>query len=200
MELDDTIAQLEKKIFALRLEYEKYFKGEARRAPLAARDEVQKSIEKLIGSRVSATGLRFRVQTIANKYYALARFWDRVMAQIEAGTYAPDRFKADLRVGRLSEVLDAARKDSEEKFLEKRAEMAQATQRAPAPDERMRKLYAEFIKLRRETGENTAIPYDSFLKSIEKQRPALEQKLGKKVDFKVTVENGKTKVKSFSAG
>ena len=210
MELDQIVADLEKKLFALKLEYEKYFQGESRRAPLRARAEMQKAIEKLVAARVTATSIKHRVQTITNKYYALANFWDRTMGQIEAGTYAPDRFKADLRVGRLSEVLDASRKEEEQKKADWRA--ARDAEKAPrpataapapetgSPDQRMRKLYGEFIKNRRENGESTAIPYESFLHSIEKQRPELEKKLGKKVDFKIAVENGKTKVKSFSAG
>jgi hypothetical protein len=206
MEVDDALATVETKIRTLKREYEMFFKGEARRAPLGERAKLQKAIEKLQAMHITSTQLKFRLAAVANQFLTLSQHWDRIMLQVEAGTYAPDRFKADLRVGRMSEVRGAAQ---QRQVDDSRATPAATPKQAPAalpekppappvtePDP-TKKLYQEFIDARRGTGEGTNVTYEAFKSSLDKQRPDLEAKLGKKVHFKIVVEDGRTKVKSY---
>jgi hypothetical protein len=194
------MAQIERQTRELKLEYEKYFTGDARRAPLRERAALQSAMEKLVAARVSSTALKFKVQSVSAHFYSLINHWDRIMAQIEAGTYAPDKFKADLRVGRLSDVVEAAQRAAAGEGKPGGETAAPAPEPAPAEKAaaqaaHLHRLYEEFIASRRATGENTNLAYAAFAHSIEKQRPMLEAKFGRDVELKVVVEDGKAKVK-----
>jgi hypothetical protein len=115
------------------------------------------------------------------------------MLQIEQGTYKPDLFKADKRVG---------------KFIKEEGVVQPAQDRLPhlshirddeeAEKRRLRDLYRTFIETRRVTRENVQVSFDAFRKSIEKQRQTLQDKFGAKFEFKVSIEDGKTKIKGVA--
>jgi len=189
VDVEDAINAIESQIRSIKFEYEKFFKGDVRRAPHAERHRLHQAIIKLQSMHITNTQSKFKIKALANQFLTLTQYWDRIMAQVEAGTYAPDRFKADMRVGKMEEIL---KKQKTQAAGEKPAE-------APADaDPTLHKLYDDYITARRTTGESTAVSFDSFAASIEKQRPTLETKLGKKVAFKIVVEDGKAKVKSYS--
>ncbi|MDP8222889.1 MAG: MXAN_5187 C-terminal domain-containing protein [Candidatus Lernaella stagnicola] len=183
MEIEQAIAQIKKAMFDLRRDYEQFFKGDLRRPPMAERDRVQKILTKLQVMRVTNTQLKFQIQTVGNQFLTYCRLWDRIMAQIETGTYAPDRFKADQRVGRVDDI------------SEKRSKTGEAPPRAMSNEREMRVLYNQYITARHKTGENTRLSYNAFQRSVEKQRPVIEKRLGRDAAFKVVVEDGRAKVK-----
>ena len=102
MEFNDALIKLEAKLKELKRDYELYFKGDLRREPINDRARMTKAITKLLTMHVANTQLKFRAQTLSNSFHANCRYWDRVVLQIEAGTYRPDIFKADMRVGRFN--------------------------------------------------------------------------------------------------
>jgi hypothetical protein len=61
-------------------------------------------------------------------------------------------------------------------------------------DARMRQLYSQYIETKRQQMESTAaLTYDSLAKSLRESSEKLRAKhAGKKVDFEVTVKDGKT--------
>jgi hypothetical protein len=64
------------------------------------------------------------------------------------------------------------------------------------PDERVRQLYAQYVATKRRQNESTAaITYEAVAKSLRDSTSKLQQKHGKKVDFEVTVRDGKTILK-----
>lgn len=180
MDIQDAIAKIERAIRDVKRDYDLFFKGDIRRPPLAERDRLQKLLVKLQGMHLTNTQIKFKIQTLGNSFLTLSRQWDRIMAQIEAGTYQPDRFKADLRVGRMSDVKKQA---------------ADEKSRPNESERELRRLYRDFIDSRQKTGESTKVSFDAFQQSLEKQRPALEGRLGRTARFRVVVEEGRAKVK-----
>ena len=61
-------------------------------------------------------------------------------------------------------------------------------------DERVRQLYTQYIDAKRSRQESTAsLTYDSLAQSLRDSSAKLREKhTGKKVDFEVTVKDGKT--------
>jgi len=191
MEIDDVIHKIESRVRDLRRDYELYFKGDLRRQPLTERQQLQEALDKLQATYVTNTQVKFRIQTVANSFLAACRYWDRILLQIEMGTYKPDRFKADMRVGRINPETREMEKPvfqppPKKDLLEDREERT------------LRSLHAQFIEARRVTGESADVSYDTFKRSVQKQKPALESKLGGPVRFKIVIENGKAKVKGAS--
>jgi hypothetical protein len=74
---------------------------------------------------------------------------------------------------------------------------------APAPansaslsEDRVRQLYSQYVETKRRHNESTAaITYDGLAKSLRESSAKLREKLGKNVDFEVTVKDGKTVLK-----
>jgi hypothetical protein len=60
------------------------------------------------------------------------------------------------------------------------------------PEERVRQLYAQYIETRRRQNESTAtITYEAVARSLQESSAKLRQRLGKPVDFEVTVKDGR---------
>jgi hypothetical protein len=71
-----------------------------------------------------------------------------------------------------------------------------APQKEDLPDERVRQLYAQYVDTKRKQNESTvAITYESVAKSLRDSSAKLREKHGKRVDFEVTVKDGKTILK-----
>ena len=178
-----TLSKLEAHIEEVRLKHDRYFAGLDRREPVDERLKLQKEVREITAASVTNTQLKFRLQTLVARFNALNRLWERIVFEIDAGTYRPDRFKADLRVGKL----DAPGRPA-----------APPPKEAPAPNG-ARAVYEEFLALRKQTGEPTDVPFDKFTALLEKQRPALVERLGTPdVEFRAVVENGKTKLKGVA--
>ncbi|MCY1040464.1 hypothetical protein OV208_03945 [Corallococcus sp. bb12-1] len=88
---------LEAELAELRHTYEQYFLGMERQAPIRAHEDLKKRMVRLKGAFVRSTSVKFRVQTIHNKFLTYERLWVRTIQEIEAGTYHRDLAKARRR-------------------------------------------------------------------------------------------------------
>ena len=182
-EFTKVLNDLEKRLEAVRLAHDRYFAGLERREPVDERLKLQKLVRQVTAMYVNNTQHKYRLQALVGRYNSFNHLWERIIAEIDAGTYRPDRFKADLRVGKL----DAPAKPA--------APERPATRGANGA----RGVYDQFLALRKQTGEPTDVPFEKFQALLEKQRPALVQRLGTAdVEFRVVVENGKTKLKGVA--
>jgi len=192
MEFAEILDKIEARIRELKRDYELYFKGDLRREPILEREKLAEAIDKALTIHVPNTQLKFRAQSVSNTFIALCRYWARIVLQIEAGTYRPDVFKADMRVGRIN---------PDTKEVEQRPPPTEPISLVGRPgrlspeDKQLRSLHAQFVEARRVTGENASVSFDTFKQSVEKQRPALEKKFGARVRLKVVIEDGKAKLK-----
>ncbi|MGE6760379.1 MXAN_5187 C-terminal domain-containing protein [Corallococcus interemptor] len=89
--------EMEAAIAELRNSYEQYFMGMERQAPIRAHEDLKKRMFKLKGAFVRSTAVKFRVQSLHNKFLTYERLWTRTLQEIEAGTYRRDLAKARRR-------------------------------------------------------------------------------------------------------
>lgn len=191
--LTTALEKIEVKLHELKRDYELYFKGELRREPINDRAKLQNALNKLLGMYITNTSLKFRAATLSNSFQAICRYFDRIVYQIETGTYKPDQFKANMRVGRFNpESRDVERPSFEPP---KKSVVAAGNS---AQDKQLRNLYQQFIEARRVTGEDTRVSYQAFKRSIDKKKPSLETKHGNKLRFKVVIEDSRAKLKGYS--
>src|SRR5690554_5432157 len=97
MGIPEDIAQLERQIRELKVQYEKYFAGLEKREPLRLREEVAKVIRRYSGVTLTNTGHAFKLSQLTASFNALNAYWTRVSQQIEEGTYARDKFRLRLK-------------------------------------------------------------------------------------------------------
>jgi hypothetical protein len=95
----DALDRLEDSIKKLKTAYEKYFAGIERIAPTKDRQEIRKTLLRLVGQPSTNTAWRFRVQSLQATLVTHEAYWDRVTRQIEEGTYRRDLFLLKHRSG-----------------------------------------------------------------------------------------------------
>ena len=89
-EFDATLKDLETRLDRLKALYEMYFQGIERIEPSVPRKQVERLFELLRRDQPRSTHLRFRYQSLLQRYTTLQTYWRRVTRQIEEGTYKRD--------------------------------------------------------------------------------------------------------------
>jgi len=183
--VEEDLRDLDRKLKQLKLDYEQYFLGTRPRAPVMLRGEVQKMIHIFTNTPIQNTGLRFRFTSLCSRFQAFKRQWDDVLRQIEAGTYARHRFKADLH--------EKQRFQSAQRQLDAEASGSQPAG-APRGD-----LFDDYRSARETCGQAiNGLTQAKLDKVIAKQQAQLRQRFGEDANFRfrVVVEGGKAKLKA----
>ena len=89
---DDELASLRTEFEALRTLYEQYFAGVEKRQPLRKREQFELKLRRSkLGSATKPT-VRFQFGTMQQRYASYRTYWDRVLRQIEEGTFTREGF------------------------------------------------------------------------------------------------------------
>lgn len=98
-EFEALLSDVEVRLERLRALYEQYFQGVERLEPTVPAKELDRRIRALRKAQptVRNTALRFRFQTVWQRYTTFQTYWRRVARQIEEGTYRRDLMKARAR-------------------------------------------------------------------------------------------------------
>ena len=128
-DIEEVLDDLALRIGRLRVLYEQYFMGIEKMEPHTARKEVSRKIIELQQQNIRNTGLRYRFNTMVQKFSVYTTYWNRTLRAIEAGTY----FRDVARVGRTAiqrgqdipdEVLRAMPERLRAKVLKQREQLA----------------------------------------------------------------------------
>lgn len=177
----DELQILDTKIKQLKLEYEQYFMGARPREPQMGRSEVQKMITRFSNTPFQNTSLRFRFNSLCSRFYAFRRQWDAILRKIEEGTYERQIFRANMR-------------DRERGLTPGAKKGAKGSDKAGGGDD----LYGTYIAAREKCGESVkGLSQEKLQSVIAKQRASIQEQYNcKDVQFRVVVEDGKTKLKA----
>jgi len=106
-EFEIALSDAEVQLSRIKHLYEQWFQGIERIEPQIARKQFDRQMHTLRKEKPRNTALRFRFQTLIQRYTTLQTYWRRVGRQIEEGTYRRDLLRARRR-------RDAARAEREE--------------------------------------------------------------------------------------
>ena len=139
-EISQLIGELEERVERLRALYDQYFMGIERLEPMILRKDVDRRLWALRREQIRNTGLRFKLETTIQRYNTYQQYWQRIVREIENGTYQRDLGRAAQRFGENAVTAFAKRRQKMfEKGKAKRAERdAQRTRSSmppPASDE-----------------------------------------------------------------
>ena len=154
--------------------------GTRPREPVLLRSEVDKAVVILSNTAIQNTALRFRYNSIASRYQAMKRQWNETLRQIEAGTYARHRFKADLH------QRDRDRAE---------AQCAGSDTAPGAPED----IFDQYRDARLACGQPVkSLSREKLEGMLQKQKKTLRERFGDntKFSFRVVVEDGKAKLKA----
>ena len=94
VDLAEVLKDLALRIDRLKQLYEQYFMGIERMEPMVARKEVMRAMLTLQQSYIRNTGLRFKFNTMLQKWSSYTTYWNRTLREIENGTYVRHLQKA----------------------------------------------------------------------------------------------------------
>jgi len=94
VDIAEVLKELENKIERLKVLYEQYFMGIEKMEPQVARKEVTRAMLTLQQQYIRNTALRFKFNTMLQKWQIYITYWNRVLREIENGTYVRHLQKA----------------------------------------------------------------------------------------------------------
>ncbi len=106
-ELEKNLGDLEEKLERVRALYEQYFVGIEKLEPQIPRKDVDRIIAQMRKEQIRNTAMRFKFQTLVQRYNTMQQHWGRILREIENGTYKRDLLKAAARFG-VEDALTAA--------------------------------------------------------------------------------------------
>ncbi|MBX7144854.1 MAG: hypothetical protein K1X79_10420 [Oligoflexia bacterium] len=171
--------QLEANINDLKVQFEQYFAGLNKFPPDKLHAQVKREIRRLLAAPFKNSELSFRLRALEGRYRTYHTYWERVQKQREAGAYSKDVFKADLRVRH-------AKEDQHAQTAEGKVERG------------MHDLFSSYKSaLEKESGMKQNIDFKAFQRSLVSRARELKAKhAGKKISFKVVVQDGKVSLQA----
>lgn len=201
MDFNVEITKLENMIENLKKKYELFFFGLEKKPPNAERDQVERKLRELLNAFITNSGQRYRLQSVSAKYNSYQRYWDRILQQIEEGTYQRELLKRQIIQ---KEFAKEAYKKKDVYVIgeeEERAKTPFASASKGLSDEYVKELYDSYVQVKQTLGESTGnITVEAFKKSLEKQLPVLKEKYKTdNIEFKISVKGGKATIKAVPA-
>jgi hypothetical protein len=198
MEPMEQIRLLEGKLADLKAEYDKYFSGVERIEPTRLKGEVQRIVRRLSTLYVNNTAIRFRKDNVIAQYNSYNQYWNRILRQIEEGTYVRDIFKADYR-DRIKSMNSQASRPTPESGGAPGAPGEKAARPPGSGKREFDGVFTNLLKTKEKLGESTAnINYDVLSSNLKKQSDAIKKKYGvSRVDFAVEEKDGKAIIKAL---
>jgi hypothetical protein len=178
--VEEQLARLEEDIRRLKVEFDIYFNGAAKRPPYDTKGRVETLIKRLADERTLTFAQRYQYNSLAARYSSFMQLWRRTMQEREEGR-GPSRRQAPPP--------------------QPPPEAAPATFVCadPRSDVRtVRGLYDALVEARRRCGELTEdLSFARFHRMVTEKSEALKERAGcERVHFSVAVRDGRVQFKA----
>jgi hypothetical protein len=176
-------------MFLVKLKYEKYFSGIEKVEPLRDRDEIKNIIRDfIVGDPIRNSVQRFKFQNLQARWNILDLYLHRNLVMIDRGTHPKFKFRADLK--------DRERAQAEERQKEARAELRQRADKLRREDAAFRRIFDSYMTARGKCGQGQ-MEYSSVERVLKTQVRSIKARYKcNSVAFKVTIEDGKARLKA----
>jgi hypothetical protein len=204
--IDEDISQIERDIRTLKIEYEQYFGGGRKRPPTDTQWRVDTLVRKCnehIGEL--SFGQRFRLNNLTQTYAKYQDMWRKKTMQKE-GSVTQRHFGATAKAIEAARAARAAAEPSAAPAPSvKEAREAAASARSfamsfsdPANEkEKLQELYRKLIDARTQTGEKAGAPsLQDFERFVQKKTRDLQKKSKAEIEYTVSIEAGRVKLKA----
>ncbi len=103
--VESRIEEMDRKLDRLRSLYESFFMGTERTPPNVPRRELNRLMLEMQQVPIGNATIRFRFQSLLQRWVILTAYWNRTMREIESGTYRRDLAKAHRMLAKRGGVL-----------------------------------------------------------------------------------------------
>jgi hypothetical protein len=180
--VEEQLSRLEDDIRRLKIEFDVYFNGAAKRPPYDTKNRVETIIRRLGDDRTLTYAQRFHYNSLASRYTAFRDLWRRTLQGREEGRDSAAAARATARGGQ------------SEPFNRSTFVCADAHRDVTT----VRSLYNSLVEAKRRCGESTAdFSFPRFHRLIASKADNLKERLGcERVLFSVDVEGGHVSFKA----
>jgi hypothetical protein len=172
---DEQLTRLEDDIRRLRIEFDIFFNGAAKRPPYDTKGRVETLLKRLGDDRTLTYAQRYRYNSLAARYNAFRDLWRRTMQGREEGRDA------------ISVARAGAKKQTAAEEVESISFICADAHREV---EVVKNLYTSLIEAKRRCGESTEdLSFPKFHRLIASKADGIKEQLGcERVQFSVTIE------------
>jgi hypothetical protein len=181
--VDQQLTRLEDDIRHLRIEFDIFFNGGAKRPPYDTKGRVETLLKRLGDDRTLTYAQRYRFNSLSARYNAFRDLWRRTMQGREEGR----------------DAVSAARTSAKKSITEAKVEpVSVVCLDAHHEVELVKNLYNSLIEAKRHCGEPTEdLSFPKFHRLIASKADGIKQQRGcDRVRFSVTVEDGHVSFKA----
>jgi hypothetical protein len=203
--IDEELGQLERDIRALKIEYEQFFGGGRKRPPADTQWRVDNTVRRY-NERLGDLKLaqRFRFNNLAQTYAKYCDIWRKKTAQKEAGVeqhhFGAAAKAIEAERARAAGESEAAHSDGKPNSSGKKSAPKPYSTSIADPEKdaaKVHELYRTLMKAREGTGENAGAPsLEDFERFVRQKTRSLKEKGGREVEYTVSVESGRVKLKA----
>ena len=191
--IDEDLAQIEKDVRTLKIEYEQYFGGGRKRPPADTQWRVESTLRRYSdrGAEMSYSQ-RFRYTNLAQTFAKYAEIWRKKLKEREEGA-SPRHFGAAAR------AIEAERaKAAPERDKVQASAFVMSFSDPEREKQKVEKLYRKLIEARKAAGEASGAPsFEEFGKFVRQKTSELKSKgSAGSVEYTVSVEKGRVKLKA----
>lgn len=192
--IEEDLSQIEKDIRTLKIEYEQYFGGGRKRPPSDTQWRVE-SLMKRYGDRGAdmSYAQRFRYTNLSQTFAKYCEIWRKKLKEREEGT-TPHHF------GAAAKAIEAerAKREAAARANSQRSPFTMAFSQPEREADKIEQLYRKLVEARTATGEKGGTPnFDEFSKFVrEKTHQLKSKKSASQVEYTVSIEEGRVKLKA----
>ena len=197
MTTDEELTLLEDNIRKLKVEYDVYFSGGAKKPPEDIEWRVRTAIKKYSEGRHLTFQQHFRYNTLAQKYAVFSDLWRRKLKIKEEGYRRPQDALLSIQGLREAEQLDSASALGG-KFSARRSSLPPFEFDDPqVQQDQALVLYEALVEARRRAGVSPGPGFDSFRDFLSRKTTEIRAQYGcSSVQYSVEMEDGQVKLKA----
>jgi hypothetical protein len=191
MTIEEELVLLEDGMRRLKIEWDMYFGGGAKRPPMDAQWRVETTIKRLDGTRTLNFGQRFRLNAMIQRHAIHADLWRQKLKRREEGREGPQGRRVDVKPAPPPEP---AAPNGPGTFR------VQWDDPEKDPD-KVGQLFNALMAAKKHVGENVeTINIDGFRRFVKQKTDQLKRDMRcQNVEYLVVVENGKVSLKAKGA-
>jgi hypothetical protein len=180
--IDEELSRLEDDLRRLKVEYDIYFNGGSPRPPHDTVSRVEKTLKRYASGDAAKLSFsqRFRFQSLQQKYVLNKDVWQRKLRDKEEGRGRFTKEKVEVAVNNTEGPIRVVCSDPEKE------------------KDKVEHLLQAMVQAKRQVGERVDnIDPEAFAKFVREKTRQIKESLGcEKVQFSVSVEEGKVKFKA----
>jgi hypothetical protein len=197
--VDDDLNQFEKDLRTLKIEYEQFFTGGRKRPPA----ETQWRVDTLVRRYSERMGQlnfnqRFRFNNMAQTFAKYQDVWRKKLLHKE-GAVTDHHFGAAAKAIEAERALKARSRpgDAAREAAEARDAFSLSLSDPMQEQEKVQELYGKVIEARTRSGDKSKAPsLKDFERFVQKKTKELQGKGGRQIEYIVSIEGGRAKLKA----